>query len=308
MPGLATPAVLAALKTNVYKNFQGALAARPPTPIVDMLFQKVSSSTLMNTYAWLAEMTGMAEWIGPRHVDGFKERAFQITNKHYEKTVAVNKDTLDDSGMSVVADAGERMRVITEAAHFLEEDLLLDLLQNGQTRTGYDGQFFFDTDHPTDITNVTGTQSNYSASGLALTQANFNTAKQLMMQYQGEGGRTFGVGYRLALLVPPQLEDEADAIVTAQYGASGASNTTYQYAEKLVWDRLANQGTTWYLVDIGPRGLKPLILQERKPLTLVSRVAENDDNVFWRNELVWGLDKRIGAGYGAWFKIYKAAA
>ncbi len=308
MPGLTTPATLAALKTRVFKSFQGALAAREPSPLVERLMLKVPSTTLLNTYSWLAEMAGMNEWIGPRHVEGFKERAFQIVNKHYEKTVEVNRDLLEDSADSAITDAGERMRVLTEGASFLEEDLLLDLLQNGQSRTGYDGQFFFDTDHPTDIDNVTGTQSNYSASGLALTQANFNTAKQTMMQFAGESGRTFGVGYNLVLLVPPQLEDEADNIIATQYGASGASNQTYQAATKIVWDRLANQATTWYLIDTSPRGVKPFILQERKALQLVTRVKEDDDNVFWRNALVWGLDRRVGAGYGAWFKAYKAAA
>jgi phage major head subunit gpT-like protein len=307
MPGLTTPATLAALKTNVYKNFQGAMAAKASHPVVDALFQRVPSQTLLNTYAWLAEMTGMNEWIGPRHVEGFKERAFQIVNKHYEKTVEVNKDLLDDSPDSVIADAGERMRVITEGASFLEEDLLIDLLQNGASRVGYDGQFMFDTDHPTDL-DGTGTQDNYDASGLALTQANFNTARQNMMQFKGESNRTFGVGYKLLLLVPPQLEDEADAIVTAQYGASGATNTTFQYAEKLVWDRLANEATTWYLVDVGPRGIKPFILQERSPLKIVSRMSQDDDNVFWRNALVWGLDRRVGAGYGAWWKISRHTA
>lgn len=304
MPGLQTPAVLAALKTRLYKDFSEAMSGAPVFSDRLGFYTSVSSDTESNTYDWLAAVTGMREWVGPRVIDGMRERVFQIVNKHYERTLEVNRDQLEDSPMSAVGNAAARLNILLEAGRKLQDDLLIGLINAGGSALCYDGQFFFDTDHPTDL-DAAGTQSNLQAAAFALTAANFQTARANMMSFKGENGRPLGVNPNL-LAVPPALEKAANDIVTAEFGSSGASNMHKGMARVEVVPELAGADTTWYLFDTVSPGAKPFILQNRKPLQLVQRMGESDDPVFSRNVIQFGLDARMGAGYGVWSRAYKA--
>ncbi len=313
MPGFSTTATLAALRTRLSKAFTDAMVNAPVFSDSLGLYTKTDIDTESLTLDWLATLGPMREWVGPRIVEGFKERSYQITTKHYEKTVEINKDKLDDSPMTAISSEETRMRLFTEAARKLEDDLLVDssigLIVNGHSRTGYDGQNFFDTDHPTDIDNVTGTQSNYESTGFALTAANLQTAWARMVGFRGENGRPLGAAPNV-LVIPVALKKTADDILTAQYGSSGASNTQVGMIPRVVTipELDAISTTAWYLFDTASPGLKPFILLNRSPLKMVMKSAPTDDDVFWRNALVWGMDRRVGAGYGAWFKAFKGVA
>jgi phage major head subunit gpT-like protein len=309
---LITPATLAALKTTINRQFMSVL--EEVQPFSDRFYTKVSSSNLLETYAWLADLPAMREWLGAREVQNARERAFQITNKHYEATVAVGRKSIEDGNL---ASTEMLTGQLAYQARRLPDDLLIDLLRNGQSRTCYDGQNFFDTDHPTDIDNVTGTQSNYSASGMALSNTNYQTVRAAMMQFAGENGRPRGTsGRRFALAVPPQLEKTGREILTAElittvYGsqtaAAAMTNVLKDSADLVVLPELGVDATTWYLLVLdGP--LKPFILQERQAPRLITKMSPEDENVFWRDEYVMGIDARYGAGYGAWFLAYKAVA
>lgn len=319
MPGIQTPAALAALKTRLFTAFQAAMTASPVHSGRLGLYTVIDSDTEFNTYNWLASLPGMREWIGPRIVEGFKERSYTIYNKHYERTLEVNIDKLEDSPMSAIADAGLRMELLLEAARKLEDDLLFNaavsapvmgqiggLLAGGATTACYDGQFFFDTDHPTDL-DGTGTQSNYEASGFALNTTNFATARARMMAYKGENGRPLGIMPNL-LVVPPALENTAHGIVTALYGSSGASNVQVGQAKvEVVPELSALSDSRWFLFDTMSPGPKPFILQNRKPLNMEFRGA-GEAPAFERNVYQWGINRRCGAGYGVWQKAFSGSA
>lgn len=320
MPSFQTTSALAALKTRLYKDFQSAMTAAPAHSQRLGLYTVIDSDTEFNTYNWLAAMAGMREWLGPRIVESFKERSFTIYNKHYEKTLEVNADQLDDSPMTAVADASLRMAIFLEGARKLEDDLLFNpsstamgaisgLLALATTSTCYDGQFFFDTDHPTDL-DGTGTQSNYESTAFALTSANFQTARARMMGYKGENGRPLGIMPNL-LVVPPALEKAAHDIVTAEFGSSGATNIQRGMAQVAVVPELSalpSGDTSWYLFDVQSPGPKPFILQNRQALKMVALTGPSDMPVFDRNVYQWGIDRRVGAGFGIWQKAFKGIA
>lgn len=318
MPSFQTTSALAALKTRIYHDFSKAFTGAPVHSQRLGLYTEMPSDTEYNTYDWLASMAGMREWIGPRIVESFKERSFTIYNKHYEKTLEVNADKLDDSPMSAIADAAARLAIFMEGARKLEDDLLLNpsstamgavpgLLAVATTTVCYDGQYFFDTDHPTDL-DSTGTQSNYESTGLALNSANFQTARARMMAFKGENGRPLGIMPNL-LVVPPALEKAARDIVVAEFNSSGATNTQRGMATvEVVPELSALSDTAWYLFDTVSPGPKPFILQRRKELTLTALTGPSDMPVFDRNVYQWGMDRRVGAGFGIWQKAFKGVA
>lgn len=61
----------------------------------------------------------------------------------------------------------------------------------------------------------------------------------------------------------------------------------------------AGTGNPWFLLDT-TRPLKPLIMQRRKSPQFVRLDKPTDDNVFMRNELLYGVDDRKNAGFGFW--------
>lgn len=309
MSGLQRPAALEALNTKLFKIFQEGMQ-QPNFAETNNFFTKVPSTNEFNTYGWLANVTGMREWIGPRIVDGLKERSYTIYNKDYEKTLAVARNAIDDGN---VADAVMAMEQLVTVTQQLPDDLLLGLLEGGQAATvgglAYDGQFFYDTDHPTDIDLVSGTQRNYYASGLALDATNLKAAIAAMQSFKGENGKPLGVGQNgLVLLVSPSQWGTALDATEAKTVSTGGENilATKFNVKPIQWARLGST-TRWFIFDLASPGPKPFILQNRKSPVYVSKTRPEDDNVFWDKQFVWGSDARQGAGYGLWFKGFSAA-
>ena len=48
----------------------------------------------------------------------------------------------------------------------------------------------------------------------------------------------------------------------------------------------------------------PIIFQDREPAKITPKTSLTDDNVFDRDEFVWGAKRRCAAGFGAWQLIY----
>ncbi|MES2987674.1 MAG: Mu-like prophage major head subunit gpT family protein [Pseudomonadota bacterium] len=71
-------------------------------------------------------------------------------------------------------------------------------------------------------------------------------------------------------------------------------------AEVSVANTDGGAGSPWFLLDTS-RVIKPIILQVRRDFgKLVSKDKDTDDNVFDRNEFVYGVDARMNVGYGFW--------
>lgn len=62
-------------------------------------------------------------------------------------------------------------------------------------------------------------------------------------------------------------------------------------------------GNMWALLDTR-WPIKPLILQKRKDYNMVAINKPTDENVFMRNEFLYGIDARLAAGFGFWQMAY----
>lgn len=161
---IITPALLSSLKTGFSKAFQDALAATPTDWA--KIATRVPSSTASNTYGWLNQFPALREWVGPRVVKDMAAQAYQVQNKLYEGTVGVARTDIEDDTVGVYTPLFAEMGRAA-AAH--PDTLVMSLLAAGETTACYDGQFFFDTDHPV-YPNVDGTGtatlvSNYNNGG-----------------------------------------------------------------------------------------------------------------------------------------------
>ena len=215
--------------TALFVAFKAAFAAglgQAPTQYAS-ISTNVPSSTSAEEYGWLGSFPNMREWLGDRVVNGMATHGYTIRNRSFEMTVGVPRPAIEDDQYGIYS---PMMSEMGRAAAAHPDQLVFGLLKNGPSTLCYDGQYFFDTDHPV-----------IAADGSTGTQAN--------------------------------------------------------------WDNNGGSGTAWYLLDTS-RALKPVIFQNRKAPNFVSKTGETDDNVFDRNEYVYGVDSRCNVGFGFWQLAY----
>lgn len=120
----------------------------------------VPSSTKTENYAWLGQFPRLREWIGDRQVKNLSQSAYTITNRKFESTVAVKRDDIEDDQYGVYSPLMKEMG-FSAATH--PDELVFELLAAGFTTECYDGQYFFDSDHPVGTGVVSNTGGGSSA-------------------------------------------------------------------------------------------------------------------------------------------------
>ncbi|BAF88147.1 Mu-like prophage major head subunit gpT [Azorhizobium caulinodans ORS 571] len=159
MPRVLTPPLLEAInkgfKTNFQKGFSGV------TALYWNLCTIVPSTSSEETYGWLGDIPKMREWIGDRHVHGLRAHGYAIRNRKFELTVSVQRDDIEDDRLGIYA---PRFELLGQAAAEHPDDLVFgELIPQAWTRACYDGQPFFDTDHPVGLPGAQATVSNMQA-------------------------------------------------------------------------------------------------------------------------------------------------
>jgi phage major head subunit gpT-like protein len=134
---------LDALRVGFKTEFQRGQGMAPA--MKDRVAMTVRSTTFESRYGWLRKMAGMREWIGPRVIDNVAEASYSIANRHFEKAVSVDRNDIEDDNLGQYAPMFSELGELTAA---LPEQLVFGLLNAGFTTNCWDGQFFFDTDHP----------------------------------------------------------------------------------------------------------------------------------------------------------------
>lgn len=161
---IITPALLTALNTGYSRAFQDAYTSMRADGFFEMVATTVPSASASNTYGWLGDFPALREWVGDRVVKDMKADGYQILNKLYESTVGVPRTAIEDDSYGVYRPRFEMMG--QEAAQHPDR-MISALMAGGGAATCYDGQFFFDTDHPVypnhDGTGVAATVSNIAA-------------------------------------------------------------------------------------------------------------------------------------------------
>jgi phage major head subunit gpT-like protein len=208
--------------TSFNKGQQGAPSRYKEVAMV------VPSTTLETTYGWLGQMPRIREWLGDRVIKNLEAHSYVVKNKLFETSVNVKRTDIEDDQYGIY---GPLMEEMGRAAGDHPDELIFALLSQGFNTPCYDGQYFFDTDHPVD----------------------------------------------------------------GMEGVTGVSNIQ------------AGAGAPWFLLDTS-RALKPLLFQERIPYSFQSLTKDSDENVFMRDEYLYGVRARANAGFGLWQLAYGSKA
>lgn len=140
---LITRGNMALLTQGFNAAFKGGIGT--VTPMWNQIAMSVPSTTGEEKYAWLGATTKFREWLGDRVYQNLKLHDYTIKNKTFENTVSVKRDAIEDDQYGVYTPLFTQLG--QDAA--VHPDLLLfALIAAGGSSLCYDGQYFFDTDHP----------------------------------------------------------------------------------------------------------------------------------------------------------------
>lgn len=140
---LINSASLAAISTGFNTAFNKGFGA--VEPIYSSVCMMTKSSGKDEVYAWLGQLPSIREWIGARVASKLEVDGFRIENRKFESTVEVPRTDIEDDKIGVFAPMFEDLGRRT--AEFPDE-LFAELIASGFASECYDGQNFFDTDHP----------------------------------------------------------------------------------------------------------------------------------------------------------------
>lgn len=137
-----TTATLKALQQGFNKIFLDAFGT--VTPTWNQIAMRVPSTADAENYGWLKELPGMREWIGQRVVHNLEASDAKLVNRNYEHTIGVDRNNIEDDKLGIYT---PMLSMQGEIAARHPDDLVWGLLPDGFSTLGFDGQYFFDSDH-----------------------------------------------------------------------------------------------------------------------------------------------------------------
>jgi phage major head subunit gpT-like protein len=140
---LINAANLDALRVGFKTSFQGGLGQASSQHM--RVATVVPASTKEQKYGWLGKIPNVREWIGPRAVQNLQQHDYSIKEKPWELTIGVDRDDIETDNLGIYTPMFTEMGQSTGAKW---DSLVFDLLKAGFSTLCYDGQYFFDTDHP----------------------------------------------------------------------------------------------------------------------------------------------------------------
>jgi phage major head subunit gpT-like protein len=134
---------LDSLRVGFKTTFQNQL--QQTTSLYQRIATVVPSTAKSETYGWLGKIPNVREWLGPRVVQSLSESSYAIKNKSFELTIGVDRDDIEDDNLGIYT---PMFAMFGESVAAWPDQNIWPLLAAGFSTNCYDGQYFFDTDHP----------------------------------------------------------------------------------------------------------------------------------------------------------------
>jgi len=295
---VVTSDFLAGLFTNFRVIWEDAFLAASSAVDYERYCTIVPSETDTESYNWLGTVPKMSEWIDQRNLQGLVPSTYSLKNKHYEASIEVDRDTLEDDKYNLIRPRIQQLG--QEAARYPAELAVTALVAGGSTAC-YDGANFFSASHSED---GSGTQSNTNTgtgTTLAQVRADFISARTAMRRTKDGKARPMNLRPDL-VIVPPDLEDVFEQLIhtnmIALSSGTQQSNVLLNAADIMV-DSLLTDLNDWFLLCTR-QPIKPLLFQWRKQPEFAAVNNPSDAEVFKTKKFAYGVDMRCSAGYGLW--------
>lgn len=138
-----TPQLLSEASVGFNAKFtQGIESVQASWDKIAMLCPSFGSAEI---YPWLKTLPGMREWIAERYINRLETEGFRVSNRKFEETYGVQRTDIEDDKLGLY---GPAFQMLGESAAQLPDELVWGLVPTGFSTITWDGQYFFDTDHP----------------------------------------------------------------------------------------------------------------------------------------------------------------
>lgn len=114
------------------------------------------STSRTTEYGWLGKVSSLRKWVGERVLRGVAEHGYSIRNDKFESSIEVERDDIEDDEYGIY---NPLFRELGQASAAHPTELVFGLLKGGFFTPCYDGQYFFDTDHPVQGRSVSNVQA-----------------------------------------------------------------------------------------------------------------------------------------------------
>ena len=136
--------------------FFGALNKFPESQY-KRISTSIPSTSARNTYPFLGVLGDMREWLGSRIVDQLASHRYSIENREFEKTLQALRQEIEDDAGGAVAIYSQMAGMLGQVVAAQPDQMMFRdvVAMNMSPEPGspfsplcYDGQNFYDTDHP----------------------------------------------------------------------------------------------------------------------------------------------------------------
>lgn len=291
------PQVLNALTTNIQTIFNNAFDAAPSQ--WNLVAMEVPSNGKSNTYAWIEKFPKLRKWFGDKVIKQLSAHAYTVQNNDFEATIAIDRNDIEDDNLGIYL---PQAQMAGESSKQWADELVFTALTQGFKQTCYDEKTFYATNHETSNGKSKKLVSNkldikLDASSLEGARKSYGAARTMMKSMKDNEGRSLNLNPNV-LVVPPALEDDANALMTVERFEDGRPNI-YKGTATVVVSGDLETDTEWHLLDAS-KAIKPIIFQPRKKPVFVALTDLSNEAVFMRKEFKFGAEARGAAGYGLW--------
>jgi phage major head subunit gpT-like protein len=291
---LITSDFLSALYTNQKAIFQKALGeALLANQDYAKISSRMDSASDQETYNWLGATPAMSEWKDKRKLNGLRPYSYTLKNVHYEGTVEIDRDTIEDDKLGMIRPRVQALAV-SAIKHF--NKMAFSLLDDAHTGKAYDGTIM------TSDTRTIGASANidnYLSGNYSDSEAEIRTAVQeavaAMALYQDDWGQPMGLVPDTLVCAPGFVAAVRQALTP---GVAGTVRPEAEYIKQIVvspW--IDNAVKDWFLICTTEM-VKPVIFQMRKEPEFVALDDPKSDHVFKNKSFLYGVDDRFAVGYG----------
>jgi len=268
-----------------FKKAQDELSASSYRKQLRDLLMEVPSAGSSEKYGWFGDFPQVREWIGDKKAHELKDYDFEISNKDFEVTIAIDRNEIADDRAGIVL---PRLQSMAQALQDHKLDLVASLIDNGGTGLAYDGVAFF-----SDVSGDRVNDNLLAGTGTTVDQikADIYSAYSAMLQFKSDTGKILGLEMD-TIACPAAL---IGLILEAVNAAPGATtfNVLSTWIKNVIVIPSLTDADDWYGF-CSNRALKPFIYQRRQEPTPVL-----DDTQVKRNrKLYYSAEMRGDAGYG----------
>jgi phage major head subunit gpT-like protein len=292
---IVTSDFLAGLMTNFRAIFQTSLAEFDKEiglwKLIATIFPSVTD---MESYNWLGEVPQMSEWKDERKVYGIGAYTYSLRNKHFEATIGVDRDTLEDDKYGMIS---PRVKSLARRAILFYNQQVFSQLDDGGTLKAYDGTAFFADSRTIGASaNIDNNLAGDYGSTTDLVRTGMRLAVVAMRGFQDDRGVPMNLVPDTIVCSPTKEFIIREALLPAVAGTE-RPETAFFSAQRIIATPWIDAAVNYWYVLCTTAEVKPVILQNRKDPEFVAADDPKSDTVFDKRLFKYGVDSRFEVGY-----------